>query len=1132
MLKTIRRTMTWLVGILLVLLVLAGIGTWQIWSRSDELLHQAVMNGLRKWAPDLKVQLGRCRLDWLGQVRLEQFSLTQPGAIEPLISLPEVLIDLDREALIRRQEFLVENVRIVRPRLEVIREADGTWCFQKLPKLPAGGSGSLPGIQIEQAQVVVHWWNPGAGKPADLHLDGINVKLMPNGRRHLLVEGTTKIDRIGQVVLEGRIGIDSRTGTLTGKLSGLEIGRDLLQVIAGIEPAVATRVAELEQRLRSQMLQEPDPLSRSPFSIAGIARGEPASRIPPPQSAIRADSSSASTPGKDSRHQIPVSWIGAENSILGLQALVDISFRLSLTEESSTPDLRLLVDINQGDITNTALPFPLSDLSGQVECTSDSVLIRRLTAANGDTQVEITGDLNRTASGPRGRLNVKLTGVACDERLRSRLSYGFGRIYDAHHPTGTLDIETSIASNPAGQWTPRTLTVTARKCSVTHELFPCLVSDAVGTIRLDGTDFVIDMLGRVSDRPVSLKGRVQNPGPNASMAFEIATDNLPVDHRFLAACPPNLQKTLISMQLQGLTSGRLLLTKSGAGTPMRMQLSANLHNARMKLAGFPYAVDQLSGHLEFDGQTWHFSQLLGRHGTASISAQGQYDPRNGQKRLTLDVSTSNAPLDEALYTALPEHLRHLWNEFGLRGRIKNCITHVEWLPDQPPRISLSEFHLTDSRIRMRLFPYEFLGVDLSGSFADGKVQIHSFQGRHGKTVVRTKGLATIAPNGDWHARLEPSTVSGLLPDAELHAALGPSLKSVFSSFDPAHRIDLTGMLELKGTSDPRLPITAAWDIATDISGSTLDIGILCHDAHGRIESRGLWDGQSVRVEGQVGLSTVMVLEHYRITDLRGPFRIRDGILTAGSAEALQPASAEASIPIDRQLSAKFIGGLALMNAQATLNSPSRFLLRLTLGHGSLERYAQQYMTSRERLQGVMNGWVLLTGKGSETSQLRGQGQLQVSPAALYELPVIFQVLSTLSAAPQDNAAFEYARVDFNIADNAFAFSAIDLVGQALQLRGRGTAGFDGRLDLKFVSLPTQTKPANGLRIPLVTEVAGLVGGVTSLAGVVVEVSGTVSNPRTRIIPSTALDEAFRRFIENLSPQPLTPPALPRTPGLP
>ena len=355
---------------------------------------------------------------------------------------------------------------------------------------------------------------------------------------------------------------------------------------------------------------------------------------------------------------------------------------------------------------------------------------------------------------------------------------------------------------------------------------------------------------------------------------------------------------------------------------------------------------------------------------------------------------------------------------------------------------------------------------------------------------------------------------------------------MFSALGADQAINLAGFLELRGTSDPQFPITAAWEIATDLEKGKVSAGLDFTDVTGRIISTGTWDGYEADADGILDISSLKIFDKYILYDVRGPLALKNGVFSAGSREALTPNGSDRPIDSSEQIQANFVGGVLTVNSQATTSQPTNYQARINLSHGQLKRFSQLYMQNRDRLEGVMNGWMTVQGSGSQSKNLTGRGQLQISPAALYEMPVVFQVLNTLAVAPQDNSFFEYGRVDFQIANEQFNFSSIDLVGSPMQLHGTGRAGFDDSLNLKFVSvMPNSRTRKSQIWIPIVTEVAGLVGGVANLVGVVVEVTGTTSNPQTKVIPATNLDDAFKQFVRTLKPLPLTPPRPPAFPPL-
>ncbi len=1137
--KTLRRTIMWLALILMVAAGFAGWAAHYYWSNADRLLHEKVAEVFKAWHPELGFRLGRCRLDWSGQIHVEQFALTLPNAERPLIDLPDTIVDLDREALLNRQEVIVQNLRVLQPHIEATRFPDGTWDFHELPALPESDKRqSLPTVELQNAQLTLHIMKSNDDPPATVLIDSANLKLTPNGKRSLLIEGGAQIASVGRLKIDGRLNVDTKTGSLNGQLTDVRLGNELLAYASSFEPSVSQKVADVRQRLLDEMLKPPNPESKSPFSIAGLANTPSADFVelrPATLSStnveIRQASGSRMMPAR--RHNIPPQMIGDSDSILGLLADLDVAFNVSVPVPGSPPAIRLLVDIKEGEITNTALPFPLDHLTGQIEYAARQLTIRKLTAVNGPTEVDITGSLLESDAGPSGQLNLKITGLVCDERLRNRLSVGFGKIYDVHNPSGLLDMEVSVVAAPGGKWTPQGLLVRANRASVIHEIFPYPVREAVGTIVQDGRDLRIDIAGKVGDRPITLKGFVKDPGPEAWVVFEIDVEDLPLDDDFYAALNPKMRSVLDSMNLGGFADAHVRLErKPGPDQKMIPSMVGFLKAGTMAFRSFPYRVENLTGKLDFDGKDWNFTELRGTHDQALLNAEGTYITSTGNGDLQLRVTTQGASIDESLRIALPEHLKKLWHEFSPGGKIRRMVTDVRMIKGQPVRISLPEIQIDEGTANLRMFPYELTGIKANYSFANGLLDIKSFNARHGATAVTLEGTVRTEVNGDWRTTLSKLSARNLLTDASFQRALSPGLKSVFSALGADQAINLAGFLELRGTSDPQFPITAAWEIATDLEKGKVSAGLDFTDVTGRIISTGTWDGYEADADGILDISSLKVFDKYILYDVRGPFALKNGVFSAGSREALTPNGSDRPIDSSEQIQANFVGGVLTVNSQATTSQPTNYQARINLSHGQLKRFSQLYMQNRDRLEGVMNGWMTVQGSGSQAKNLTGRGQLQISPAALYEMPVVFQVLNTLAVAPQDNSFFEYGRVDFQIANEQFNFSSIDLVGSPMQLHGTGRAGFDDSLNLKFVSvMPNSRTRKSQIWIPIVTEVAGLVGGVANLVGVVVEVTGTTSNPQTKVIPATNLDEAFKQFVRTLKPLPLTPPRPPAFPPL-
>ncbi len=275
--------------------------------------------------------------------------------------------------------------------------------------------------------------------------------------------------------------------------------------------------------------------------------------------------------------------------------------------------------------------------------------------------------------------------------------------------------------------------------------------------------------------------------------------------------------------------------------------------------------------------------------------------------------------------------------------------------------------------------------------------------------------------------------------------------------------------------------------------------------------RGTWDGKFAENTGQIELEAVEVLG-YQLTKVKGPYSLSGNQITIGSSKVFDPAVIEQTIPLGERLTAEAIEGLLTYDAEVFLDKEVRYRSRLNLVNGRLEEYARRYLPGTANLSGVMNGWLNFSGQGVETSRMIGSGQLRISPAALYELPILAQMFQVLALAAPDKTAFRFALVDFDISKNQFVFKAIDLAGDSLSLRGLGTAGFDGRLNLDFYSLlPRARLP----RWPVVNLVNPLLDPVLDQATkdwVRVEVRGKASRPDVKLKPVPVMEDTIKKFL--------------------
>ncbi|HIE98358.1 MAG TPA: hypothetical protein EYQ63_15480 [Fuerstia sp.] len=246
------------------------------------------------------------------------------------------------------------------------------------------------------------------------------------------------------------------------------------------------------------------------------------------------------------------------------------------------------------------------------------------------------------------------------------------------------------------------------------------------------------------------------------------------------------------------------------------------------------------------------------------------------------------------------------------------------------------------------------------------------------------------------------------------------------------------------------------------------------------------------------------------TDVEGPYSVNDVELVLGSRKVFVD---NGLTQVDRRqrIKARAYGGDLVLDALVDLRENGRYQFYTEINDALLEDYAALHIPDQKTLKGVIKAWMSLEGTGDSAADVEGEGQLQISPAALYELPVMVHLMGALSQLKfnvQDRTAFDYARMDFSVGREAFNFKRINLVGKSISLLGRGTVGFEGDVHLDFFSRPPRPTAAS---LPIINRLW--------TQWTMVEVRGTTSRPLTTPKPLGQLDQNMQQFLKAFNPTP-------------
>jgi hypothetical protein len=153
----------------------------------------------------------------------------------------------------------------------------------------------------------------------------------------------------------------------------------------------------------------------------------------------------------------------------------------------------------------------------------------------------------------------------------------------------------------------------------------------------------------------------------------------------------------------------------------------------------------------------------------------------------------------------------------------------------------------------------------------------------------------------------------------------------------------------------------------------------------------------------------------------------------------------------------------------------------------------------------------LGGTTHGTHTLRGNGQVAIRDADIYELPLTLALLKSLSSGKSDRTAFTDSDLAFRVSGDNVYFDEIGLSGDAFSLKGIGYMNFDRQIKLDFYSVLGRKENYLPDVLPLL--------GEASRRFLLIEVTGTLEKPETtgRVLPG--LNDTLQRLFPEIASRP-------------
>jgi len=522
-------------GMAAMLVVALVVGAY-LYSRMDDEIRLLVEQVLSEKFPQLNVSVGGARLVSDRGIAIYDLSISETSANrrqDNLLIVDEVLIvcELKLTKLVRGMPK-IERVIARHPQLWVTRETDGRLNIDSFWPLPKCGN-QQPQIEIRDALVAISDRSHPALQPLllrDIHL----MITRARGQRPPVEQMPIPAARAGASNRATRPGaMASLPMTIDGTLTGTH--------------------------LQGVKFQAKIDLCQRRFNASGVVEQLELTEQIQPWIALLQNLQSQNPPGQGPPARLP--------RILGL---VNGQFQVEYHQaHGESPRFAVSAKLSRGRLEDERLPRPITDLSGDLQCTNNMLQLSDLRARCGSASVTAAITRNGWCHDSPLALAARVEQLPLDEPLYAALPPLLQKQWQKYQPTGQVDAQVEVTFD-GSQWFPQA-TLTGRQLAFESDKFHYRLKDGFGTLKLiprrsgNPARLDLDLTGQGGGQPIRIVGQIFEPRPGAAGWVELSGQGLEIEAGMIKAMPAKARAVITSMHPTGKIDFRWRIDRSQVG---------------------------------------------------------------------------------------------------------------------------------------------------------------------------------------------------------------------------------------------------------------------------------------------------------------------------------------------------------------------------------------------------------------------------------------------------------------------------------------------------------------------------------------------------------------------------------------
>lgn len=793
------------------------------------------------------------------------------------------------------------------------------------------------------------------------------------------------------------------------------------------------------------------------------------------------------------------------------QVRVDFSAAEDLTSPSRFA-FNVAGHLNNGRYEDTRLPYPLTDLKIDFRADRSGIAIDNFSARNGPGTVRLSGAMQGWQFPAPLWLKGKLEHLVLSRVWESLMPPAILAEWQKFRPSGEIDADVNVQYD-GHQWLPEA-TIRCLNVGVTYFKFPYPLEHGAGTIVWQGHQLSADLTAAAGGQPLRFSAQIDHPGAQFTGEVNVSGENIPFDQNLLVALPEKSRAGVAALNPTGTFNMLMRVHREDPSQAPSTSLTVTPNLASVRYEKFPYPIHNIRGTVVMTDNRWTFRDMEGTNGSGRIQLRGYLNPATQGIELGLQIAASNIALQDELREALQPPAQRLWSQLRPQGAI-NLSTDIHYLSaTHKPEIFVRAEPVGDSAsLEPAQFPYRLDHLRGTVVYRDGHLDLQNIRAVHDRTPLETSGSCDFDPHGNWHLRFERVAIDRLHPDRDLVAALSGQMKRSLLQLNPSGAINVAGTVEFFGSATPETPVRVGWNLSIDVHQGAVDSGIRIENINGGARLIGEMSRGQVRCRGNLAIDSLTVRE-LQFTQIQGPFYFDEKQLLIGS-----PADPPNVGEIPHRLSARVYGGYAQADGRVLLGDDPRFSVQALLTDGDLKRFAHENLPGKQKIDGKVLASIDISGTGRGVHALLGRGQVRLTQADIYELPLMVSLLKLLSIKTPDSTAFTNSAIDYRIEGDHVYLDKITFDGDAISLEGSGEMGFDTAVKLTFHALVGRSEwQVPGLKTVL---------GAASRQLMQIHVTGTLADAKMTREVLPAVNQALQQVSAGVQSME-RPPTFPQT----